>query len=124
MRERILICLASAALFFILGCATEPEKAPSEIDYDDVPASYEAAIQNYFNETLKDPLSIQYREVTKPEKGYIRAPLITGGKKTYGWLVRATINAKNSYGGYTGFQTYSFIFRGERLVGSVPPNIE
>jgi hypothetical protein len=34
----------------------------------------------------------------------------------YGWLVPTGVNAKNSYGGYTGTQPYHCWFRGEALV--------
>lgn len=95
-------------------------------DYGAPPVSYKEAIARYFDSTLKDPRSIQYGAISDPTKGFFetRAPVISGGKVTvtYGWLVKATINAKNSYGGYVGFKTYVFTFRGEEIANvDLPP---
>ena len=35
-----------------------------------MPIHYEEAIRQYFQEHMTDPDSIQYQEITKPEKGY------------------------------------------------------
>jgi ketosteroid isomerase-like protein len=87
--------------------------------YGEMPINYQDAIQNYFPKHLKYPNSIQYREITSPEQGYTTA--VTGTflmreTRTYGWMVKATINAKNSRDSYVGFKTYTFLFRGEKIV--------
>jgi lipocalin-like protein len=92
--------------------------------YGDMPADYEKAIRKYFQEHLKYPDSVQYQEITKPLQGYTTA--VTGTflmreTRVYGWLVKATINAKNSHDGYTGFKTYTFLFRGENVVDTRAP---
>jgi Lipocalin-like domain len=92
--------------------------------YGDRPNYYNAAIRKYFLEHLKDPDSIQYRDITDPAQGYMTA--ITGTflmreTRNYGWTVRATINAKNSDGNYVGFKTYTFLFRGEQIVNARLP---
>jgi ketosteroid isomerase-like protein len=92
--------------------------------YGDEPSHYKEAIQQYFQEHLKDPDSVQYREITNPEQGYTAA--ITGTvfmreTRNYGWTVRATINAKNPHGRYSGFKSYTFLFRGEKIVHTQLP---
>jgi ketosteroid isomerase-like protein len=87
--------------------------------YGEMPTNYKDTIRNYFPEHLKYPNSIQYREITSPEPGYTTA--VTGTflmreTHTYGWTVKATINAKNSRDSYVGFKTYTFLFRGEKIV--------
>jgi ketosteroid isomerase-like protein len=87
--------------------------------YGDMPANYEQAIRKYFLEHLKHPESVQYREITKPEQGYTTE--VTGGllmreKREYGWTVKTTIDAKNSHDSYVGLKTYTFLFRGEKIV--------
>jgi ketosteroid isomerase-like protein len=87
--------------------------------YGDMPVHYQDAIREYFPLHLKHPDSIQYREITSPEPGYTTA--VTGTflmreTHTYGWTVKATINAKNSRATYVGFKTYTFLFRGEKIV--------
>jgi ketosteroid isomerase-like protein len=92
--------------------------------YGDMPTDYKEAIRKYFLEHMKYPDSVQYREITKPEQGYTTA--ITGAflmreKREYGWTVKATINAKNSRDSYVGFKTYTFLFRGEKIVDARLP---
>jgi hypothetical protein len=92
--------------------------------YGDLPADYEIAIRKYFLEHLRYPDSVQYQEITKPQQGFTTA--VTGTflmreTRVYGWLVKATINAKNSHDGYTGFKTYTFLFRGETVVDTRVP---
>jgi hypothetical protein len=92
--------------------------------YGNMPADYEDAIREYFLKYLKHPDSVQYQEITKPRQGYTTA--ITGTflmreKREYGWTVKATINAKNSRDSYVGFKTYTFLFRGEKIVDARLP---
>ena len=87
--------------------------------YGEMPTNYKDAIREYLPKHLKYPDSIQYREITSPERGYTTA--VTGTflmreTHTYGWTVKATINAKNSRDSYVGFKTYTFLFRGEKIV--------
>ncbi|MGO9935999.1 MAG: lipocalin-like domain-containing protein [Steroidobacteraceae bacterium] len=92
--------------------------------YGDTPVYYEATIRKYFLEHLKYPQSVQYREITKPEQGFttaISGSILMSEKRTYGWTVKATINAKNSHDGYVGFKTYTFLFRGEKIVDARLP---
>jgi hypothetical protein len=87
--------------------------------HGEMPINYKDAIRKYFPKHLKYPDSIQYREITSPEPGYTTA--VTGTflmreTRTYGWTVKATINAKNFRDSYVGFKTYTFLFRGEKIV--------
>jgi len=87
--------------------------------YGEMPSNYQDAIRKYFPKHLKYPDSIQYREITSPEMGFTTA--VTGTflmreTRTYGWTVKATINAKNFRDKYVGFKTYTFLFRGEKIV--------
>jgi ketosteroid isomerase-like protein len=96
-----------------------PPKPVVATKYGAMPTTYEAAIRKYFSQHLKYPDSIQYREITSPEQGYttaITGTLLMSETHTYGWIVKATINAKNSRNGYVGFKTYTFLFRGEKIV--------
>jgi ketosteroid isomerase-like protein len=99
-----------------------PAQVP-DAKYGDVPTHYEEAIRQYFQEHMKDPDSVQYQEITKPVKGYTTG--ITGvlmhETRNYGWTVKATINAKNSHGSYVGFKSYTFLFRGEKIVRTLVP---
>ena len=58
---------------------------------------------------LKDPYSAKYT-FEEPRKGMCKDGLLLGGEKHYGYIVPVTINAKNSYGGYTGNELHYFFF--------------
>ncbi len=92
--------------------------------YGDMPIGYEKAIRQYYLAHLKHPESVQYREITSPAQGYTTE--VTGGllmreTREYGWTVKATINAKDSHDTYVGFKTYTFLFRGEKIVDARLP---
>ena len=73
---------------------------------------------------MKNPESVRYQEITKPERGYTTAvtgTLLMRETRDYGWTVKATINAKNSQGSYAGFKRYTFLFRGETIIHALSP---
>ena len=74
-----------------------------------LPANYRDLIDAYFVATLKDPDSRR----------------IDYGSNPYGSLVCGTVNAKNSYGGYTGKQPFHAYFTVEGKLAELviyPPN--
>jgi hypothetical protein len=58
---------------------------------------------------LKDPYSAVYK-FEQPRKGFAQDGALAGGKRHYGWIMPVWINAKNSFGGYTGYQQYVAFF--------------
>ena len=79
--------------------------------YGAMPIHYEEAIRRHFQEHLKDPDSVQYQQIGIPEQGF--TPGMTGNvlmreTRNYGWTVKATLDAKNSAGGYAGPKSYTF----------------
>ena len=120
---------AAAALPPVADSVTGPRSSAQALtaEYGEMPAQYEETVRQYFQRYLKDPDSVQYQEITKPEKGY--ATTVTGAilaheTRLRGWTVKATINARNSHGVYVGFKTYTFLFRGEKIVHTVSPLAE
>lgn len=123
MRKFICFFCASALL---AGCATlSPEKLASA-DCGPYPENYEEIIRGWMQEALKDPYSA-HLEAGKPAKGAFERGLAAGGGYVFGWKVYAKINAKNSYGGYTGNRTYYIlirdgkVFHSEEMVGGKQP---
>lgn len=106
------IALATSALV-MAGCAPKP---PSQVEittanYGSLPADYKQQITNYMASSLKDPESARY--TFEPTfKGYSQdgSMAASGGKVTYGYVAPVLVNAKNSYGGYTGNHQYVFMF--------------
>ncbi|MDP9091329.1 MAG: DUF4440 domain-containing protein [Pseudomonadota bacterium] len=120
--------LPKPAAAFAENLVASPVSAamPAQVStkYGDAPAHYKEAIQEFFKEHLKDPGSVQYQEITEPQQGYTTA--VTGGllmheRRDYGWTVKAVLNAKNSHGRYVGFKSYTFLFRGEKIVHTLSP---
>ena len=78
---------------------------------------YRVVCLKYLYATLKDPDSAKIIFESKPYGGYILYGDDTHGRiASGGYFVDLLVNAKNSYGGYTGYTPYSFHFRDNRLV--------
>ncbi len=102
---------------FVSGCATvlKPEDI-AKLDYGPFPENYESTVKDYFNDKLRDPFSAQY-SFRKPFKGYLRSAPITGGKvRQPGWVVVVSINAKNGFGGYSGWKIHRLLMRDNKVV--------
>lgn len=119
----------TVALIAVSGCATAPPQISStqpnsksiaaqvdmaNADFGPSPKDYEALIRQWAAASLKDPESARYGRISRPRKEW----MVENLKPYYGYSVCADINAKNSYGGYTGAQTFWFMFRDGRIVRS------
>lgn len=117
---------ASAALVMGLmvagmaGCATAPsEQDLASADYGKPMPQAVAEIfaTGYLKQRLKDPESARIEWGTIAP-GWVRdGVFVRGGGTTVGYLLPASVNAKNSYGGYVGARSYQFMFRDYELVG-------
>jgi hypothetical protein len=102
---------------------TQTEPSPptpvADTKYGDMPTNYEEAVRKYFQEHLKYPDSVQYQSIALPEQGYttsVTGAILMREKREYGWTVKATINAKNAQNLYGGLKTYTFLFRGAKII--------
>ncbi|HGM4966202.1 TPA: hypothetical protein ACKP0L_004543 [Pseudomonas putida] len=122
--------MTAVCLSMILGgCVTHQQSGPAQVpvapsspdptlqelqsaDYGQYPNNYEQLVKQWTESSLKDPNSAIINKISKPRKEYIfqnRAPV-------FGYSICALVNAKNSYGGYTGNQVYwIFINNGKVL---------
>jgi len=108
------------AVFFLAGCASGPTPAEiAAIDYghpiDQQVAERQAAA--YLGRILKDPGSAHV-SFGKVYQGYYTSAPIHGSKISAGYMIEAMVNAKNSYGGYTGAKPYRFLFRDGKLTNA------
>ena len=106
---KILILVFST---FLLGaCASTNIYIPTsqdmeKADFGTFPENYQELVKNYMERRLKDPESVRYRFQDKPIKWYeISDTLAT---TVFNYQLVVFINAKNSYGGYTGENEYRF----------------
>lgn len=106
---RILLThLIIVALLF--GCTAAVTK--QQIDsarYSSQPSekSAESNIRAYFSAALKDPDSLRL-ECQTVKKGWARQ--YRDKDADFGWIKSCMVNAKNSFGGYTGAKPYIFLF--------------
>ncbi len=97
-------------LCLLFGCAPRPTAEQlASADYGAYPYNYQQVIDRYLAARLKDPSSLQYEHIKRPTPIWV-GPIGFGSVK-YGYGVCAYVNAKNSYGGYTGKRLFFFLLR-------------
>ena len=113
--------LTGSFSLLLVACADLPQPTPIEIsmktvrseNYGSYPKNYERQIRQYLNETLLDGDSARIRIITPPRKVFkiYETDDRPSQPKYYPcYLVCAEVNAKNTYGGYTGWQTKRYRF--------------
>ena len=132
MKTKLPALLGSLCL--LAACAVTPPSAQVSMktvrseNYGSYPKNYERRVRHYLNETLLDPDSAKIRIGTPHKVFQIYNPL----KYTYPpktprelktneyYVVCAEVNAKNTFGGYTGWQTKIYRFVGGRIEDEAP----
>lgn len=113
---RLLLSLLVTLL--LAGCVAAPtQEEISHADYGN-PVTQEAAVhavKQYFLGRLKDPESAQYRFGTVAQNYWIGS-VFEGRKLTAGYSIKVDVNAKNSYGGYVGFKSYTFLVHNNKVI--------
>lgn len=102
---RLIPSLLPLAAASVLGCASP---SGSDGDYGPKPTDPDRIMQDYLRGQLKDPYSAQV-EMRAVGRITTKSSLLV--PTTYGWGICAVVNAKNSYGGYTGFKPVVVIWR-------------
>jgi len=103
----------------LCGCATYPtqqEIAAADNGPQLDPDQYVAKIREAMELRLKDPDSAQYKFISATKAFYPGGPVARFKTTTYGWSVKFLVNAKNSYGGYTGYSPYKAFFQGDKIL--------
>lgn len=121
----LIVSLFFPLLFTACGTAVKPADLQNA-DYGEYPTNYEQLAKNWFeNEgSLRDPWSAKYRFHGNPIKAYNREAPITGGAiAKFGYLIYVDVNAKNGFGGYTGWEEYRLFVRNGEILGRIEPNM-
>lgn len=112
--KKFLLILTSLILS---GCVNLPSPSQEkEADYGAFPDNYQNIARTYLMTELRDPSSIEIKEMTKPIKRWI------GDKFTginYGYLVCVDVNSKNLLGNLTGFRSDAVLIRNGSVVDYV-----
>lgn len=113
-RNLILPIVLSLSVF-LGGCVPEPTyEEISNFDYGSAisQSSAEQKAKDFLSRKLKDPSSAQY-QWDNVYSGYKYSRV--SKKRDVGYLLEGNVNSKNSYGAYTGFKPYWFIFYNGRI---------
>ena len=113
MRKLFVALAMTAAAGGLTACARMPtQQELSGIDYGNPVLQDDAENQAkaYLSHRLKDPYSAVY-DWQPVHTGWVKAPPLLGGGMDTGWVLKGTVNAKNSFGGYVGAKPYQFMFR-------------
>lgn len=85
-------------------------------DMGKTPSNILDGIQVIAQGYLKDPYSAQYK-IGAVYPGYCKEGWLKGGSISWkGWAVNVMINARNSYGGYTGYEPHTVLFSNDSAV--------
>ena len=112
------------SLCLLAACAYTPPSAQVSLkavrseNYGSYPKNYERQIRQYLNDTLLDPGSAKIRIGTPHKVFQTYNPLANTYppktpkelKTNQYYVVCAEVNAKNTFGGYTGWQTHRYRF--------------
>jgi hypothetical protein len=99
-------------LWLSMSCAHPSLEERERADYGPYPIKYQETILSVLQLVLKDPDSAKVEFLRGPSPLWLR--VFTQGQ--YGYGVCASVNAKNSFGGYTGRQLYVFLLRDNQVV--------
>ena len=97
----------------LFGCVGPPSaKQLENADYGQPISTSDARnlASAWLNQNLKDPDSARI-EWGQVYKSWFRDAPAFGGRLYWGYSINAQVNAKNSFGGYTGLKPYRFMFR-------------
>jgi hypothetical protein len=104
-------------IFIFSGCMSPSmfKKPDIGASYGPAPVNYKETIKEYFEETLFDSYSAQYK-FGKLDKAYTNEGAAWGGDVSWlGYAIDVKVNAKNRFGGYVGYKKYLFLLNGEHI---------
>ena len=118
--KKSIICMFVVSAVFVCGCGLTFEAKKAELlqtitpeDYGILPVNHQDTEKRYILDSLKDPDSAKFewggsrKDIMQKSFFDITAiPVI---------VTDVRVNAKNSYGGYTGYNLYEFAWKGGRL---------
>jgi len=116
--NRLLLSVSVTSLLWITGCTSGGVAGMSDAERNfgsaPTPASNQALFLGYLSANLKDPGSALISQYAGPSKFAGSSGIFSIGG--HGWGSCYSVNAKNSFGGYTGSRVYLSIVRNDRLV--------
>ena len=105
--------MLAVGVLTLSACASAPSRediANADYGREITQSECEQIVKNSARTFLKDPSSAEY-DFGQCYKSWVANPPILGGGANFGYLMQANINAKNSFGGYTGATNYKFLIK-------------
>ena len=118
MRRTLLYTTLIAAL---TGCSSLPsatDMANADFGREIPQSECELIVKQSMQNILKDPYSAQYQFGVCTQRGMASVP-IAGLPKQYGYFIPVHINARNSFGGYTGHRLHHFLIKNGEVIRKV-----
>lgn len=95
-----------SGVLLISACGVSQNEVNSA-NYGSKPIDNDAKVIGMLKESLKDPDSLKVISITTPARGFSKYGF---GSTEHGWFTTITYNAKNSYGGYVGAKSITFVY--------------
>ncbi len=114
LKKLLLILSLTLSTALLSGCATVSKTEIEQARFDPVPENIETLIKQDMGTRLTDPYSAVY-EFDTPRRGFAQEGFAVGGKKLLGYIIPIQVNAKNIYGGYTGYKYEYYLWSGGQL---------
>jgi len=108
MKPKMILALLMTAT--LGGCNTSEPAATAAALATDVPQDYRQAALAAVRKSLKDPDSAKDIEISTPKTGFVPYRSFSGS------VVCVRLNAKNSFGGYTGTAPFSVAFSNGKVI--------
>ena len=100
-----------ATALMIVGSNAKARNNNPDIDYGSPPNDPLQAAKEYLSNILKDPDSAQYKILTFAHAAHCKGGWAKGGGNSWvGYAANVAVNSKNSFGGYTGYMTYTVLY--------------
>jgi hypothetical protein len=108
----------------LAGCVSVSQEDIKAVDFGAKPSNYEERVKDFMAMQLKDPMSAVYNFRLPLRKAVVRSGMLDNFTKYYGWVVEVSVNAKNSFGGYTGAKTYFILIRPDGLRADITDRLK
>jgi hypothetical protein len=120
--KQFIVIMVLATIVLVSGCGIAFNAKRNELlktakisDYGPPPPANHCDVEKQFlASVLKDPQSAQYQWGDNQVRDIIPEDLASPNPILV-WVTSAQINAKNSFGGYTGFKPYLFAWRDGKI---------
>jgi hypothetical protein len=127
--KRFIVIVVLVTFVLVSGCGLAYNAKRNELlktakisDYGPPPPANHCDVEKQLlASVLKDPLSAQYQWGNNEVRDIIQEGMASPNAVLV-WITSAQINAKNGFGGYTGFKPYLFAWRNGKIYAVAFPD--